>query len=104
MGTSLRVAPANHLVRQVPRSAMRVLVNREPAGVHLGLSCDNDEPSRDYWAQGECDAVLLELMDSLGWIDDLEYLLTQDLLPESSAQLLQEHLHRRRRHHQAGTA
>jgi NAD+-dependent protein deacetylase sirtuin 2 len=93
IGTSLRVAPANHLVRQVPRTALRVLVNREEAGAHLGMNFDDKQ--RDFFAQGECDAVLLELMDSLGWIEDLEYLLPNKLLPESSAQLLEEHLRRR---------
>jgi NAD+-dependent protein deacetylase sirtuin 2 len=96
IGTSLRVAPANNLVHQVPRSAMRVLVNREEAGAHLGMNFDDRNPTRDFFAQGECDTVLLELMDSLGWTDDLEYLLPNDLLPESSAKLLEEHLRQRR--------
>ena len=94
LGTSLRVAPANQLVRQVPRAALRVLVNREEAGGHLGMHFEDQQ--RDFFAQGECDAVLLELMDSLGWLEDLEYLLPNKLLPESSAQLLEEHLRRRR--------
>ena len=97
IGTSLRVAPANSIVRQVPKSAMRVLVNREEAGGHLGMNFDEQNPTRDYFAQGECDAVFLELMDSLGWIDDLEYLLPNKLLPDSSATLLQEYLEQRRR-------
>jgi NAD-dependent deacetylase sirtuin 2 len=95
IGTSLRVAPANSIVRQVPKSAMRVLVNREEAGGHLGMNFDGDDPTRDYFAQGECDAIFLELMDSLGWIDDLEHLLPNQLLPDSSAALLQEYLKQR---------
>lgn len=92
MGTSLRVAPASGLVQQVPKSAMRLLVNREEAGGHLGMIFDKNIATRDYFAQGECDAVMLELMDHLGWIEDLEHLLPNKLLPESSARLLEEHL------------
>jgi hypothetical protein len=88
----LRVAPACSLVPQVPKSAMRVLINRENAGGHLGMIFDPNEAKRDYFAQGECDAVVLELMDHLGWIDDLMHLLPNKLLPESSARLLEEHL------------
>ena len=96
IGTSLRVAPANSLVRQVPKSAMRVLVNREEAGGHLGMKFDDPDPNRDFFAQGECDAVVLELMDSLGWIDELEYLLPDKLLPDPSDALLREYLEQRR--------
>lgn len=96
IGTSLRVAPANSIVSQVPRSAMRVLVNREEAGGHLGMDFDEHDPTRDFFAQGECDAVFLELMDSLGWIDELEYLLPNKLLPASSTALLIEYLEQRR--------
>jgi NAD+-dependent protein deacetylase sirtuin 2 len=92
IGTSLRVAPACSLVPQVPKTAMRVLVNREPAGAHLGMIFDQTIAKRDYFAQGECDAVFLELMDQLGWIDDLKPLLANDLLPASTARLLEDYL------------
>jgi NAD+-dependent protein deacetylase sirtuin 2 len=92
IGTSLRVAPACSLVPQVPKTAMRVLVNREPAGAHLGMIFDQTIAKRDYFAQGECDAVFLELMDRLGWIDDLKPLLVNDLLPASTARLLEDYL------------
>lgn len=92
VGTSLRVAPANSLVWRIPKSAMRVLVNREPVGLHLGMDFDPEESKRDYHAQGNCDEVLLDLMQHLGWIDDLAPLLSSDRLPEGSAQLLRERL------------
>jgi len=92
IGTSLRVAPANSLVWRAPKTAMRVLVNREEAGDHLGLLFDEAYATRDYFAQGECDTVLLKLMELLGWTDELEPLLLNNQLPESSAQLLRERL------------
>lgn len=92
IGTSLRVAPANSLVWRAPKSAMRVLVNREEAGQHLGLLFDEEYATRDYFAQGECETVLLKLMEHLGWADELEPFLLNNEIPESSAQLLQERL------------
>jgi NAD+-dependent protein deacetylase sirtuin 2 len=95
IGTSLSVAPACSLVYRVPKSAMRVLVNREKAGDHLGLVFDEDVATRDYFAQGECDAVLVELMDYLGWIEDVEPLLLNEQLPDVSARLLEEYIRQR---------
>ena len=120
IGTSLKVAPANSLVWRVPRSALRVLVNREVVGEHLGMDFGQDETEhdddngnnnneendipnndqedgrrttgRDYFASGNCDDVLLELMQHLGWLPDLESLLGDQQMPESCAALLQERL------------
>ena len=94
MGTSLRVAPANSLVWRAPKTALRVLVNREPVGWHLGVSY-GEHATRDYFAQGDCDHVLLNLMAHLGWLDDLEPLLTDDKLPEKSAALLRRRLEKK---------
>lgn len=91
MGTSLQVAPANSIVWRVPKSAMRVLVNRESAGEHLGMNFDPDTSKRDYFAQGDIDEVVLELMHHLGWVNELEDLLP-DRLPASSAALLRARL------------
>lgn len=93
MGTSLRVAPANSLVWRAPKSAMRLLVNREPVGWHLGMKY-GQASKRDYFAQGDCDSVLLNLMTHLGWVDDLEPLLSDNKFPDKSAALLQSHLAR----------
>ena len=95
LGTSLRVAPANSIVWRVPRSCLRVLINREPAGQHLGMDMDPETALRDYHAAGDIDETVLELMEHLGWLDDLAPLLERDELPESSAKLLRERLSRK---------
>jgi hypothetical protein len=102
IGTSLRVAPANSLVWRVPRSALRLLVNREEVGRHLGMDFDTSTGKRDYFEEGNCEEVFLQLMDHLGWLDELEPLLEEDNLPESSAQLLRERLEQRSNHDDGG--
>lgn len=92
IGTSLRVSPANSLVWRAPKTAMRMLVNREEAGEHLGLLFNVERPSRDFLALGECEEQLLKLMELLGWIDELVPYLQNRQLPESSAKLLQNKL------------
>uniref|UniRef100_A0A7S1YB06 Deacetylase sirtuin-type domain-containing protein n=1 Tax=Grammatophora oceanica TaxID=210454 RepID=A0A7S1YB06_9STRA len=87
IGTSLAVAPANTIVFRVPKTAMRVVVNREPVGFRLGLDY-GDDPKRDFFARGNCDDVLLDLMVALGWLDDLRGVLGD--LPESGKQLLEQ--------------
>lgn len=115
IGTSLRVAPANSIVCRVPRTCLRLLVNREEVGDHLGMnfqnnynrdSDDSDDDSdddsennnnhsgRDYFAQGDCDNVLLELMEHLGWLNDLKPLLDDRKLPQSCTTLLRTRLDR----------
>ena len=90
LGTSLAVAPANSLVMRIPKSSMRVLMNREPVGWHLGL--DYNANDRDYFAEGNCENTALDFMEKLGWLDDLKPLLDQGGFPESSAALLRERL------------
>jgi NAD-dependent SIR2 family protein deacetylase len=90
MGTSLAVAPANSIVWRVPRSAMRVLINRHCVGRHLGLDCQSND--RDYFARGDCENVVLDLMEKLGWLEELRPLLDRNELPESSERLLKERL------------
>jgi len=97
-GTSLAVAPANSIVRRIPKSSMRVLINREPVGRHLGL--DYEENDRDFFAAGDCENIALNLIDKLGWIDDLRPLLSRNELPESSSILLRERLQQKERQHQ----
>jgi NAD-dependent deacetylase sirtuin 2 len=92
IGTSLRVAPANSIVWRVPRSALRVLVNRDPQGEHLGMNFDESESKRDFFAAGDCESTFLELMDHLGWTNELGSLLNHHQLPDSSAELLKERL------------
>ncbi|KAG7347435.1 silent information regulator protein Sir2 [Nitzschia inconspicua] len=90
MGTSLAVAPANSIVWRIPKSAMRVLINRERVGWHLGLDFQSND--RDFLASGNCENVALDLMEKLGWLEDLRPLLDRNELPESSALLLRQRL------------
>ena len=94
IGTSLRVAPANSLVWRVPKSSMRLLVNREEVGWHLGMHF-GENAERDFFAEGSCEDVVLELMEHLGWLDDLAPLLSEDKLPQPSVHLLRDRLAQR---------
>lgn len=86
-GTSLVVSPANSLVNLVPKSTIRVVVNTEPVGEDLGIDYyHKNGTSRDYFAQGECESVFLDLIDELGWLDDIKA--QMDLLPPKSQELL----------------
>lgn len=86
-GTSLVVSPANSLVHQVSEDTVRVIVNNQPVGMELGIDYNKDnELSRDFFAQGECDKVFLDLVEELGWIDDLQAKTHQ--LPLKSQDLL----------------
>jgi NAD-dependent deacetylase sirtuin 2 len=87
IGTSLAVAPANTLVFRIPPTALRVVVNDEPVGWRLGIEYGSNA-KRDYFAQGQCDAVMLDLIERLGWMGDLAPLV--DHLPELSAKLVRD--------------
>jgi len=88
-GTSLAVGPANSLVYRVPDDAVRVVVNRDPVGRELGIAYDDDGSGRDFFAQGECDEVFLELIRELGWWDDFLASTMVDELPPQSAELVE---------------
>jgi NAD-dependent SIR2 family protein deacetylase len=90
IGTSLAVAPANTLVFRIPPTALRVVVNDEPVGWRLGIEYGS-HAKRDYFAQGHCDAVMLDLIEHLGWMDDLAPLVDQ--LPEESAKRVRDRLY-----------
>lgn len=70
---------------------MRVLINREPVGWHVGLNFQEND--RDFWGRGNCENVVLELMQHLGWLEDLRPLV--DEVPESSRDLLRRALQRK---------
>ena len=89
VGTSLTVAPANSLVYRVPPTTVRFIVNNEPVGERLGIQY-GDDSRRDFFAQGFCDDVFLDLICHLDWLDDLAKL--ADELPESSKALLEDRL------------
>ncbi len=86
-GTSLVVSPANSVIYSVPDTTIRVVVNREPVGAELGIDYSVNA-KRDFFAKGNCDEVFLELIQHLGWMDDLIAIL--DVLPPSSASLVRQ--------------
>lgn len=85
-GTSLVVSPANSLVYQVPQHTIRVVINDEPVGHELGIDY-GPTPQRDFFAQGECETFFLNLIEELGWLQDLKS--KMDKLPPQSAERLQ---------------
>ena len=89
IGTSLNVYPACELVRLVPQNALRVIINAEPVGRNVGIRY-GEEAVRDYFAQGMCEDVLLNLIDEMGWMNDL-YAHVDDL-PEPSRVMAKERL------------
>ena len=77
------MGPANSLVYNVPQSTIRVVINNEPVGEELGIEYGPDA-ERDYFAQGNCDDVFLDLINELEWdLDDV-----MDDLPEYSQKLI----------------
>lgn len=80
-GTSLVVSPANSLVYSVPRSTVRLVVNREPVGEELGIVYGQGA-TRDVFAGGEADDVFLQLTRELGWLEEMRPMLPR--LPEAS--------------------
>lgn len=88
-GTSLVVSPANSLVYNVPDATMRVIVNDEPVGTRLGIEY-GPNAKRDFFADGNCDDVFLELICALGWLQDVNAVI--DNLAESSVILIQERI------------
>jgi len=73
LGTSLGVAPANSLVWRVPPTCMRVMLNREMVGWHLGF--DPRQEDRDIFVRGDCEDLCLKLCIEMGWLSDLRPLI-----------------------------
>ena len=89
MGTSLTVSPANSLVYRIPPTCLRLVVNNQRVGRMLGI--DYTENSvRDVFAHGHSDEMCLDLIDKLGWLEDVASVL--DDLPESCAPMVRERL------------
>eukprot|EP00804_Cyclotella_cryptica_P010102 CCRYP_019281-RA/>CCRYP_019281-RA protein AED:0.04 eAED:0.04 QI:0/0/0/1/0/0/2/0/450 len=89
MGTSLTVSPANSLVYRIPPTCLRLVINNQRVGRMLGI--DYSESSiRDVFAHGHSDAMCLDLIDKLGWLDDLAAIIEE--LPESNVSLLRKRL------------
>jgi NAD-dependent SIR2 family protein deacetylase len=80
-GTSLVVSPANSIASDVSKNAMRLIVNHEKVGQGLGIEYNDDPESRDIFGCGDCDDIFLQLIDLLGWRQDIEAF--YHVLPES---------------------
>lgn len=89
IGTSLAVAPANTLCFRIPQTALRVVINDEPVGWRVGIEY-GPHAKRDYFAQGHCDDVTLDLIEQLGWLDELAAHV--DDLPAESAERVRHRL------------
>ena len=87
IGTSLAVALANSLVFPRPKTAMRVVCNQEYIGSQLEIDY-RDGVQQDFFAMGNSNAVFVDLMQTLGWLNNLAYLLeSNDLLETSPCRL-----------------
>lgn len=84
-GTSLVVSPANSIVYRVNSDCMRMIVNMDQVGEELGIEY-GARPRRDLFTQGPCEEIFLDLIDHLGWKEDLKSI--SDFLPPLSANLL----------------
>lgn len=83
MGTSLVVQPFASLVNQVNSNVPRILINRERVGEFIKYDRHSVSPrtgltdkasDRDIFLQGDSDKIVLEIVEKLGWSDDLERL------------------------------
>ena len=90
MGTSLKVQPFASLIDHVNKNIPRLLINREEVGVYSngsdifpyfseisgGFDFSKRKKCRDVALLRECDIGVRELVDELGWRDELEDLIT----------------------------
>uniref|UniRef100_A0A7S4U6L0 Deacetylase sirtuin-type domain-containing protein n=1 Tax=Paramoeba aestuarina TaxID=180227 RepID=A0A7S4U6L0_9EUKA len=67
MGTSLTVAPANSVPTFAKPGDMRVLINREMVGQMIGFG----RGEKDVFLGGDCDDVVSQLVEGMGWGDEL---------------------------------
>jgi NAD-dependent deacetylase sirtuin 2 len=86
MGTSLAVKPFNTLIDKVSETTPRLLINRDKVGEQeesrkkaasggfetAGFQFDDPENIRDVFAQGNCDDVVMKLVELMGWKEDFE--------------------------------
>ncbi|EER08098.1 NAD-dependent deacetylase sirtuin-2, putative [Perkinsus marinus ATCC 50983] len=79
MGTSLKVAPFNRLVSDVPDTTVRLLVNREkqPGAGSDPMVFDGDCAYRDIWMESDCDSGVEKIVDMMGWRREFDDLLKE---------------------------
>ena len=90
MGTSLKVQPFASLIDHVDKNIPRLLINRDEVGVYSsepsifpyfsqikdGFDFSKKKDCRDVALLIECDIGVRELVDELGWRDELEILIS----------------------------
>lgn len=87
-GTSLVVSPANGVVQMVPKDCPRLIVNKEPVGMDLGVRYGKGA-TRDVFAGDRgCDEVFLELAKLLGWEEKVRAI--SEMLPPDNQVLLKD--------------
>lgn len=86
MGTSLNVMPFAGILGKVGPLCPRLLINREPVGLHnqddppmlfgnIGFRMHEDMNYRDVYVQANCDTGVRQLCQMLGWSEELESLI-----------------------------
>ena len=90
IGTSLVVYPVASLPEAMPDGVPRVLINRELAGIFRTADVMSEDAT-DFFLQGDCDVVVLELVKELGWLGQLAAYRHSGVC-ESAQQLLAETL------------
>jgi len=71
----------------VPPTALRAVFDNSQVGMGLGIQYGEDSV-RDYFAQGSCEEKIAELMDHLGWIEDLNDVFGD--LPDGSQRIVEQ--------------
>eukprot|EP00760_Papus_ankaliazontas_P038111 PhM_4_TR8871/c0_g1_i1/m.1882/K11412/SIRT2, SIR2L2; NAD-dependent deacetylase sirtuin 2 len=74
LGTSLNVYPFAGLAELVAEGVPRVLINRECVG---RFERDPTKTPRDLVLLGDCQQIVQQLVDALGWSDDLKAMMTK---------------------------
>jgi NAD-dependent SIR2 family protein deacetylase len=74
-GTSLTVGPANCVPQHVSDTCLRVVINREECGDFM-LDYTESDTNRDIFLQGDVEDVIEQLVQKLGWTDQLTALCT----------------------------
>ena len=68
-GSSLLVSPFNQLPHKASKTAVRLIINKEPFKKHLRIIPFefDDEGSNDIFFKGECDNAVKKIINDVGW-------------------------------------
>lgn len=84
MGTSLKVQPFASLIGRVSDKVPRVLINMDAVGTYnpalamlgdSGLMFERPDNYRDVGLLGDCQKIVKEFVDALGWTAEFEELM-----------------------------